>query len=106
MFVALGIGHDRTMRSIMLSVVCQGLSYFSILSHKPYGLRNTDTECIKCVLIFYTNLCVTFLISSITKTDDIITIYRYAYKVPRKTNLIIFHPLEDRFYRADKWRGR
>jgi hypothetical protein len=69
-------------RTVLSSVACTALLYFSTLCHKRHDFRKHVTEYQMRVLIFSTTLCETFLIPRKTKPDMIETVYWSSCTVP------------------------
>jgi hypothetical protein len=83
MSVALVIQHAKRMRrTILSSLACPALPYFSTLSHKRHDFRKQLLN-IKCVFLFSLQiLSETFLILRRIQRDIIINVHRSSCQVP------------------------
>jgi len=81
--VALVIQHATRMRcTILSSVACLDLPYFSTLPHKRHVLRENVIEPKMCVFIFSTSFPETFPILRRTERDIIIHLHKPSCKGP------------------------
>ena len=79
-FVSLGISMQYGC-TILSSVACPALTYFSTLSHKQHDFRKQVTEYSMCVMIFSTNISETFLILRRLERDMIISLREMTKKM-------------------------
>ena len=68
-------------RTVLSSVACLALIYFSTLSHQQHDFRKEVIEHKMCVLIVSTTLSETFLILRRNELDTTINVYWSSCKV-------------------------